>query len=126
PVQRTCQTWLGTGERGNSLDPVELNEPAGVSVANGQLYIADTNNHRVLVSDLKTKATRELIIEGLTPPAPESEDEEDTFAGETVTAPASTVAASGPATVKIAFEFPPEHELNELAPVIYSWTNEAG
>jgi hypothetical protein len=32
------------------------------------LYVADTNNHRVLVLDLKTGTGRELTINGLTPP----------------------------------------------------------
>jgi thiol-disulfide isomerase/thioredoxin len=67
-AKRSSTTWLGTGERGVGLAPVQLNEPAGLAIARGMLYVADTNNHRLLTVDLATKATRELTIEGLTPP----------------------------------------------------------
>src|SRR5690606_7819102 len=63
------RTWLGTGERGESLDPPQFSEPAGLSVAGGTLFIADTNNHRLLTADLKTGQVKELTIDGLTPPA---------------------------------------------------------
>ncbi len=62
-------TWLGTGEAGNSLYPLQLNEPAGVAYAGGRLFIADTNNHRLLSVDLDTKAVQEFTVSGLKPPA---------------------------------------------------------
>ena len=68
-------TWLGTGEAGDSLDPPQLSEPAGVSIANGKLYIADTNNHRICVVDLQTRKMSVLTIEGLKPPKPVEEDD---------------------------------------------------
>lgn len=70
PQTGESQTWLGTGERGASLDPPQFSEPAGLTIAGGKLYIADTNNHRLLTADLKTKAVSELTIDGLTPPNP--------------------------------------------------------
>ncbi len=69
PSTGETTTWLGTGESGDSLDPVQLSEPAGLSIAGGRLFIADTNNHRVLAVDLATKAAQVFPIEGLTPPA---------------------------------------------------------
>jgi thiol-disulfide isomerase/thioredoxin len=63
-----CRTLAGTGRAGDELSPLELSEPGGLSVAGGLLYVADTNNHRVLVLDLKTGTGRELTINGLTPP----------------------------------------------------------
>ena len=45
--------------------PASFYEPGGLTVANGKLYVADTNNHAVRVVDLKTKQTSTLNIKGL-------------------------------------------------------------
>ena len=70
PSTGETSTFLGTSESGDSLDPLQLSEPAGVSIAGGRLFIADTNNHRILSVDLATKAAAVVSIEGLAPPAP--------------------------------------------------------
>ncbi len=62
------ETFLGTGESGDSLDPLQLSEPAGLSIAAGRLFIADTNNHRILTVDLATGNVSPLSIAGLIPP----------------------------------------------------------
>jgi len=126
PIKQNAVTWLGTGQRGNALDPVQLAEPAGLSVAGNTLYIADTNNHRVLAANLDTGATRELTIAGLTPPSPPEPTDEENFKGESVDAPAVTLAAGKPAMVNINFHFPAEYQLNEQAPVIYQLKMETG
>jgi hypothetical protein len=63
---------LGTGEEGarDGENPT-FDEPGGLSVANGKLYIADTNNHLIRVANLKTRRVETLVIRGLeklTPP----------------------------------------------------------
>ena len=77
PASRECTTWLGkttprSGEvpsRGWVDDPlaatVEFDEPAGLSVGGGHLYIADTNHHRIIVADLATRAAQPLEITGI-------------------------------------------------------------
>lgn len=67
--ERLTQTFLGTGKSGSSLDPLELSEPSGLAVVGNRLLIADTNNHRIVSYDLKTKKASEFIIEGLQPPS---------------------------------------------------------
>ncbi|WP_437226818.1 thioredoxin-like domain-containing protein [Planctomicrobium sp. SH661] len=126
PLKRTAVTWLGTGERGKGLDPVQMSEPAGLAIAGNKMFIADTNNHRILVTDLQSKATQELLIEGLTPPAPAKSAEEENFTGKGVAVPAVTLASGEPAKVEISFELPTDHQLNELAPVIYQVTQSEG
>jgi len=44
--------------------------PAGLSYANGKLYVADTNAHRIRVVDLKTKEVSTLKLDGVTAPKP--------------------------------------------------------
>lgn len=61
-------TWLGNGKRGKSLNPVQFSEPEGLAIARGKLYIADTNNHRLCLADLKTGKVSEFSISGLKPP----------------------------------------------------------
>ena len=59
-----------TGDPGDSLEPLSFNEPGGLSVAEGRLFVADTNNHRVLSIDLASQKATVLPIAGLTPPNP--------------------------------------------------------
>jgi thiol-disulfide isomerase/thioredoxin/sugar lactone lactonase YvrE len=51
----SAETFLGTGEADlTDGDRPEFHGPAGISVANGMLYIADTNNHAIRAADLRT------------------------------------------------------------------------
>jgi len=68
PVTRHCQTWLGDGQPGLQDDPPRFDEPAGLSVADGKLYIADTNNHAIRVADLKTRKVVTLQLQGVDAP----------------------------------------------------------
>jgi thiol-disulfide isomerase/thioredoxin len=70
PKGRNVKTLLGTGRPGQADGhSASFYEPGGLSVANGKLYIADTNNHAIRVVDLKTKETSTLRLNGLQPPA---------------------------------------------------------
>ena len=68
PQTRSSFTFLGTGQAGFTDGPgkqAQFSEPCGLSVANGQLYIADTNNHAVRVADLESGDVSTLEITGL-------------------------------------------------------------
>jgi thiol-disulfide isomerase/thioredoxin len=116
---RKATSWLGTGERGNGLDPLQLNEPAGLAIAGGLLYIADTNNHRLLVADMQTKAVRELVIAGLTPPAPPSDAGGALVSLEPIAQPATTIRAGQPLRIALQFQLPEGFKLNPLSTVIW-------
>ena len=49
---------------------LNFNEPAGMSIAAGKLYVADTNAHRIRVVDIATKAVTTLQLKGVNPPRP--------------------------------------------------------
>ena len=68
PVPRSAETLLGTGTAGHvDGGPTEaaFSEPGGLSFANGNLYIADTNNHQVRVVDIETWQVGTLEVKGL-------------------------------------------------------------
>lgn len=69
PKAATVSAFLGDVKSGDSDDPALFHEPGGLSIAGGKMYVADTNNHKIKVVDLATKAVKTLDIQGLTPPA---------------------------------------------------------
>ena len=57
PVPRSSTTLLGTGFAGyvdGGPEAAAFSEPAGLSIAGGKMYIADTNNHAIRVADMET------------------------------------------------------------------------
>lgn len=66
PMTRTAVTYLGTGDGGwrDGEKPL-FDEPGGLSIAGGKLYIADTNNHVIRVADLKTGIVSTMELKGL-------------------------------------------------------------
>lgn len=67
--RREARTLVGDGKPGTERDgALALFEPGGLHAAGGVLYIADTNNHRVVLVSLADQAWREVRIEGLAAP----------------------------------------------------------
>jgi DNA-binding beta-propeller fold protein YncE len=62
PATGATETLLGTGKRGDGVQPAEFAEPGGISVAARQLYIADTNNHAIKVADTLGRNVQTLEI----------------------------------------------------------------
>jgi hypothetical protein len=56
PATGVTEAFLGDGEEGDGDDDAleaRFDEPEGVTVADGLLFIADTNNHSIRVTDLR-------------------------------------------------------------------------
>jgi thiol-disulfide isomerase/thioredoxin len=70
PQTQEVKALVGAHEAGESDDPPRFNEPGGLSVAGTSLYVADTNNHKVRVVDLKNNTVKTLALDGLSPPRP--------------------------------------------------------
>jgi thiol-disulfide isomerase/thioredoxin len=64
---REVKTFLGGHDQESWYTDLILNEPCGLSFANGNMYVADTNSHRIRVVDLKTKAISTLALKGVEP-----------------------------------------------------------
>jgi len=65
PTTGAVQTLLGTGAAGDqdgAFATAHLYEPEGLVIANGRLYIADTNNHLIRVADLATRQVTTLTL----------------------------------------------------------------
>jgi thiol-disulfide isomerase/thioredoxin/DNA-binding beta-propeller fold protein YncE len=114
PKEQTSETFAGTGAGGLADgERARFDEPAGVSVALGKLYVADTNNHAIRIVDLKTKRTDTLQIKGLDKLRVRTTSKR--FAGETIELPVQTVEP-GDATLTLNLELPKGYKLNALAP----------
>ncbi|APW63054.1 thioredoxin-like domain-containing protein [Paludisphaera borealis] len=70
PATATVATFVGTNESGDTDVPPTFYQPGGLSVVGDNLYVADTNNHKIKVVNLKTKTARTLEIPALKPPVP--------------------------------------------------------
>ena len=131
PKTRAVKTFLGTGKPGQmDGSSAAFYEPAGLSVANGKLYIADTNNHAVRVVDLKTKQTSTLNIKGLQPPAAivgngSNESEAGPNADETKL-PAQNLIPGSDGAIVIQVDLPAGYHLNPAAPQRYRVSVESG
>ncbi|MEX2317210.1 MAG: thioredoxin-like domain-containing protein [Pirellulales bacterium] len=71
-AQRACRTLAGTGKAGRDdgdAAKATFNEPSGLAVACGKLFVADTNNHLIRVIELAApNRVSTLEVKGLTPP----------------------------------------------------------
>ncbi len=124
---RESKTWLGDKTIGDSLDPVRLHEPAGMTLVGTQLFIADTNNHRVVVVD--TKATKPVgtvfDVEGLAAPASTGAAEEITVNEQKPVDVAPTKLTIGKTIkTKVSFQLPAEFKLNAEYPLKAKVTTE--
>ena len=116
PYNQTVKTFLGTGKSGQTDGAMPtFYEPAGLSVAGGKLFIADTNNHAIRVADLKTKQVSTLRIVGLTPP-PVSETESVLPNQLTIKLPAREITVKVGGNLVFNLNFPEGYHLNPNAP----------
>ena len=68
PKTRSAFTVAGTGKSGHVdglFAQARFSEPSGLSIANGKMYVADTNNHAIRVADMETGEVATLELTGL-------------------------------------------------------------
>jgi DNA-binding beta-propeller fold protein YncE len=121
PATATSMTYLGTGQPGHGDGPTPtFYEPGGVSIAAGQLYIADTNNHAIRVADLGTGEVSTLRLRGLAAPAAVADFISTSFSpDETIKVVPQQVRAGQAGEVAVHLELPAGYHLNPRAPLTY-------
>ncbi|MEZ4733943.1 MAG: alkyl hydroperoxide reductase [Caldilineaceae bacterium] len=65
PVTREVQTLIGTGAAGDddgNFQQARLFEPEGLVLADERIYIADTNNHKIRMADLRTQQVHTIQL----------------------------------------------------------------
>ncbi|HEU4766703.1 MAG TPA: NHL repeat-containing protein, partial [Pyrinomonadaceae bacterium] len=127
PKRRRVTTLFGTGKPGQADgSSASFYEPGGLALANGKLYIADTNNHAIRVVDLKTKQAGTLRINGLMPPARNmlALEQNDGPNAEEQKVAAQKIRAGTNGVLKIDVQLPAGYHLNPQAPQRYKVTVE--
>ena len=123
PRKRSVRTFLGSGKPGQKDGgSASFYEPAGLSVANGKLFVADANNHAIRVVDLTTKQTSTLRIEGLQPPRAADTADTAAIAGpnpEEIKIESQRLRAGTQGSLIINVELPEGYHLNPAAPLRY-------
>jgi thiol-disulfide isomerase/thioredoxin len=130
PTARTVTTLAGSGRAGDDDaqgkpgTAAAFNEPSGLAVADGKLFVADTNNHRIRTIDLSgNHAVATLAIVGLAPPVePQAViAAKPKFEGaEQVKLAAMPVKPQdGAFHLAVRFELPDGYHMNPQAPMRY-------
>jgi DNA-binding beta-propeller fold protein YncE len=118
PKNRTVHTFVGLHKAGDSDDPPHFYEPGGLSATEDKLYVADTNNHKIRVVELKTRTVKTLALAGLT--APQLAPKPPSFPNKRVIQVASATAEPGK-SIEFAVSIPLArgYKLNEEVPLVY-------
>jgi DNA-binding beta-propeller fold protein YncE len=118
PRTHTVHTLVGSLKAGDTDAPPHFYEPGGISVARGELYVADTNNHKIRVVDLKTHAVRTLALDGIAAPKPAPRA--PSFPNATVVdLPASEAGPGDTVTLDVSLELGQGLKLNEEGSMLY-------
>jgi DNA-binding beta-propeller fold protein YncE len=113
---RVATTFVGSGGAGlRDGDAATFNEPGGLSIAAGKLYVADTDNHAIRVVDLRSKGVETLQIQGIERLRPQTSAMR--FRGDTVELRVQSVEP-GEATLTLGIELPHGYKLNAQAPYL--------
>ena len=118
------RTFVGTGRPGTGTpgQTLELYEPGGLSVADGSIFVADTDNQRILMINAATKLWHEVAIIGLTVPRSRHRQPRAGRVG-SINQPAVTLTASPAITLHIHLKVPPQTHLTPGIPVTLRVTN---
>ncbi len=117
PQARESRTFAGSGDGGfedGPADDARFDEPGGLSVANGKLYVADTNNSAVRVVDLKTKRVESFMLKGIEKLA-QMPSADRPFSGEVVELSEQKVAP-GATSIVLDLTLPKNFKINAEAP----------
>ncbi|KAJ7984653.1 hypothetical protein DPEC_G00356990 [Dallia pectoralis] len=123
PKTKRCCVVARTGDAGDVLGPglteSRFNEPGGLCVGAGVLYIADTNNHQVKVLDLNTRTVSlfPISVEDMVDSAPaQFKVPKLPKSASKVKMPPLTVSPGQTVNVELTLSLPEGTKLTEEAP----------
>jgi len=118
PRSRSVKAFVGSHTPGDSDEPPHFYEPGGLSATADRLYVADTNNNKVRVVDLKTDKVKTLELAGLAPPR--LRPQPPSFPNAKVIDLATATAAPGQSiALAVSVPLPKGFKLNEEVPLTY-------
>jgi DNA-binding beta-propeller fold protein YncE len=106
----------------DGADPL-FYEPGGLDLADGRLYVADTNNHAIRVLDTATGETTTVVLKGIETFLPDADD--DNYQGLLLELEPVDVAP-GPTRVVLDVALPEGYKPNPDAPSSFEWHTEPG
>jgi DNA-binding beta-propeller fold protein YncE len=115
----------GTGMRDGDALQTQLNEPNGLAVVKGKLYITDTNNHLIRVYDFSTRRVSTLTLRGAEKLAVRKSDASTLAVDDTLILPGQIVQP-GPGSVEVTLTFPSGYKANTVAPFYFGVFGENG
>ncbi len=118
PESREVKSLFGSqaGWQDGKLGATKLYEPAGLSIANNKLYIADTNNHVIRVADLKTNELKTLVLlDNNNLLTANSQDDNNILRLKTQT------IAVGEQAIELKINLPVGYKFNNIAPFSMHW-----
>lgn len=115
------ETLAGTTAGWRDGDAPLFFSPRDVAVAEGQLFIADTNNHVIRIMDLDGGHVRTLLPKGMQFPARAAEGRP--YRGTVIQLPQQFVK-SGAGAIQIDVAFPAGYKVNPEAPFSLEWRQE--
>jgi thiol-disulfide isomerase/thioredoxin len=118
PRNRSVRSLVGSHKPGDSDNPPHFYEPGGLSATEDRLFVADTNNNKIRVVDLKTHAVKTLALEGLT--APKMAPRPPSFPNAKIIDIASAKLSAGSSiAVAVSIALPKGYKLNPEVPLTY-------
>lgn len=118
PHLKTSVTLFGSGKPGLCDGEMpQFYEPGGLSIADGKIYIADTNNHVIRVADLNTKQVTTLQLIGITDSV--NTTVADIWPNLEELQVQRQVVKSGASRLTIDVEIPAPYKLNPGSPLEY-------
>jgi len=118
PRNRSVKSLVGAHKPGDGDDPPHFYEPGGLSATEDHLFVADTNNNKIRVVDLKTHAVKTLALEGLS--APKLAPQPPSFPNaKTIDVAAAKASPGSMIALAVSIALPKGYKLNEEVPLTY-------
>jgi len=123
-ADNSVTTLLGSQRGMSSGADARFYEPGGLSLDGEKLYIADTNNNRILRTDIKGA---DVTVIPVNPPLPVSATpHQSSLHTQKITLPKVLLAPAAKGILKLNITLPARHHLNAMSPQSFKIQNATG